>query len=55
MFASYPGASAKPKQTTPCSSCAASGPSCDSVHGLRGRYCCERCTGEHQEARDGAE
>src|SRR3954469_337868 len=40
----------RPKPTTPCPSCGASGPSCcDSVRWLRGAPCCTACTGTHEE------
>ena len=47
MLASDP-TSYRSKLTTTCPSCGASGPSCDSVRWLRGRRCCEPCTGTHE-------
>lgn len=47
LYASDPDAPKRRPKLATCRHCGANGGACDSLHWLRGRTCCEACTGDH--------
>jgi hypothetical protein len=49
MLAAYEEPQRPPKSRKVCPFCEATPAGCSSSHWLRGRHCCEACTGDHDE------
>lgn len=52
LTASDPDNPRRRKPLAPCPACGANGKACDSLHWLRGRTCCDLCTGDHDDDHD---